>query len=193
MDAEATLRARLAEECPTGLMAHIDRVVALADELARRWGLGVPLARYMAQTHDVARHLGDAEWLRRAEAYGIPIDPVEREAPVLLHGPVGAEELRRRFDVTDERVLHAVWWHTPGHPDYPDEAWAMFVSDKVEPDKVRDWPALDDVRRLALDVGLKPAALRYLDLRMEEAAREGYPVQPQLLATREYLVGEVRG
>ncbi len=185
---EAVLRARLAEECPPGLMAHMDRVVTAADELASRWGLDVPLARYMAQAHDVVRHLEDAEWLRRADAYGIPIDEVEREVPVLLHGPVGAEELRRRFGVADQRVLDAVWWHTPGHPDYGPEAWAMFVADKVEPHKVQRWPALEEVRRLAMEVGLEAAALRYLDLRLEEAVWERYLVQPQLVATRNHLL-----
>jgi len=188
---EAVLRARLASTCPPRLMAHMDRVVALADEVARRWDLDVPLARLMAQAHDVVRHLGDEEWLARAEAYGIQPSPVERLAPVLLHGPVGAEELRRHFGVTDERVLHAVWWHTPGHADYPPEAWAMFIADKVEPHKRKRWKALRRVRRIALEVGLEAAALRYLDLRIKEAVREGYVLQPELVATRNALVGRV--
>ena len=188
---ESELRERLARECPPGLMAHVDRVVAVADELARRWGLDVDLARYMALAHDVVRHLDDAEWLRRAEAYGIEVGEVERRVPVLLHGPVGAEELRRRFGVTDRRVLEAVWWHTPGHPEYGPEAWAMFVADKVEPHKVERWEALREVHHVALEQGLKVAALRYLDLRLEEAVRQGYLVQPQLVVTRNDLLVEL--
>jgi predicted HD superfamily hydrolase involved in NAD metabolism len=166
----------------------MDRVVEVADALARRWGLDVELARLMAQAHDVSRHLGDAEWLRRAEDYGIPIGEVERAVPVLLHGPVGAEELRARFQVTDERVLSAVWWHTPGHPTYSPEAWAMFIADKVEPRKAEKWKALKKVHRTALEVGLEAAALQYLDLRLKEAVREGYLVQPQLILTRNALL-----
>jgi len=189
--AEAALRARLGETCPPRLMAHIDRVVALAGELAGRWGLDVALARYMAQAHDVVRHLDDGEWLARAEAYGIPVTNVERSAPVLLHGPVGAEELRRHFGVTDRQVLDAVWWHTPGHPDYPPEAWAMFVADKVEPHKLERWPALTAVRQDAFEVGLQEAALRYLELRMQEALTERYVLQPELIATRNALLQRV--
>src|SRR5690606_36300671 len=103
-------------------MAHMDRVVLVTEEIATRWGMDVALARYMAQAHDVVRHLSGQEWLARAEAYGIQPSELERDAPVLLHGPVAAEELRRNFGVTEERVLHAVHWHTPGHPDYPPEA-----------------------------------------------------------------------
>lgn len=168
---EAALRTRLMQELPPGLVAHTERVVTLAEELARRWSLDVGLARTMALAHDVARHLGDAEWLRRAEAYGVVIDEVERRSPVLLHGPVGAEELRRHYGVDDTRVLHAVWWHTSGHAGYVPEAWAMFVADKVDPHKVAEWPALAEVLVLAHEAGLEVAALRYLDLRIEQGLR----------------------
>ncbi|MEX2372600.1 MAG: hypothetical protein WD800_02240 [Dehalococcoidia bacterium] len=188
LDQARALRERLVEDLPAGLVTHVDRVVEVGDELARRWGLDAGLVRLMAQAHDVARHLGDAEWLARAAAYGIPVDDIERGAPVLLHGPVGAEDLRRRYGIEDERVLFAVRWHTPGHPDYPAEAWAMFIADKVEPHKVADWPLLADVRRIALEEGLEAAALAYLDLRLQDAVRTSYAVQPQLVTTRNALL-----
>jgi predicted HD superfamily hydrolase involved in NAD metabolism len=172
-------------------MKHMDRVVEIADELARRWGLDVDLARYMAQAHDVVRHLDDEDWLARAEAYGIPISEVDRAAPVLLHGPVGAEELRQRYGVTDARVLHAVRWHTPGHPRYSPEAWAMFIADKVEPRKAKRWKALKKVRRIAFEQSLEAAALRYIELRMREARREGYLLQPEMIVTRNALLARV--
>ncbi len=188
---ERELRSRLETACPPRLLAHMDRVVVVADELATRWGLDVELARYMAQAHDVVRHLGDQEWLQRAEAYGVAISDVEQGAPVLLHGPVGAEELRRHFGVTDERVLHAVHWHTPGHPDYSPEAWAMFIADKVEPRKVKRWKALKKVRRAAFDAGLEAGALQYVELRIKEAVREGFALQPEMVATRNALLERV--
>lgn len=184
---EAALRAALVEVCPPRLIAHMDRVVTVADELARRWDLDVALARYMAQAHDVVRHFEDGEWLARADQYGIVAGEVERAAPVLLHGPVGAEALRREFGVSDPRVLHAVWWHTPGHPDYPPEAWAMFIADKVEPRKAKRWKALKKVHRTALDDGLEAAALRYVELRIKEGLREGYLLQPEMIVTRNAL------
>ncbi|MDA0270358.1 MAG: bis(5'-nucleosyl)-tetraphosphatase (symmetrical) YqeK [Chloroflexi bacterium] len=188
LPADLDLRARMALELPGGLVEHIDRVVALADTLARHHGLEVPLARLMAQGHDLVRHVPPADLLARAEARGLPIDPVERDAPLLLHGPIGALELRERFGVTDARVFDAIWHHTWGHPDYTPEAWAMFIADKVEPHKVRRWKALRRVHRLALDVSLEAAALLYLDLRLKEAVREGHTVHPLATLTRNYLL-----
>ncbi|MGE3857928.1 MAG: bis(5'-nucleosyl)-tetraphosphatase (symmetrical) YqeK [Dehalococcoidia bacterium] len=188
------LRARMASELPPGMLAHIDRVVAIADELARAHGLDVARTRLMAQGHDLVRAVPAAELLRRAEARGIAIDPVERDEPVILHGPIGALELAERFEVTDAEVLFAIRWHTPGHPDYSPEAWAMFIADKVDPHKVERWPALAEVRTLA-ETSLEAAALRYLDLRLEEAVERRWSVHPMATVTRNALLrrlGHVR-
>lgn len=187
------LREQMAAGLPTGLVAHIDRVVALTDRLAVLHGLDVPLARLMAQGHDLLRAVGDAELLARAEARGLAIDPVERDVPVLLHGPLGALELRERFGIDDSRILDAVWWHTTGHPDYVPEAWAMFVADKVEPHKLERWPALQGVLDVALSAGggatpLERAALLYLDLRQDEAVRDRLQIHPVANLARNYLL-----
>lgn len=190
---DQALRAGMAAEIPAGLLAHIDRVVALTDRLAALHGLDLLLARMMAQGHDLLRAVPDAELLARAEARGLPVDPVERDVPVILHGPLGALELRERFAVDDQRILDAIWWHTTGHPDYPAEAWAMFIADKVEPHKVERWPALQAVLDAALGAdgrspSLERAALVYLDLRQEEAIREHLQVHPMATLTRNHLL-----
>ncbi len=190
---EVWIRERMAAALPDGLVAHIDRVVALTDRLATLHGLDTGLARLMAQGHDLLRAVPPADLLEQAVARGIEIDPVERAEPVLLHGPLGALELRERFEVTDDRVLDAIWWHTTGHPEYPAEAWAMFVADKVEPHKVERWPALRSVFDAATgddggDASLERAALRYLDLRHEEAVREGLQVHPMATLARNHLL-----
>ena len=120
------------------------------------------------------------------------IDPVDRGSPVVLHGPIGALELAERFDVTDEDVRFAIWWHTPGHPDYTPEAWAMFIADKIDPHKIERWPALAEVRDLAV-TSLEAAALRYLDLRLVEAAERRWAVHPMSTLARNALLRRTRG
>jgi predicted HD superfamily hydrolase involved in NAD metabolism len=183
----AELRARMAPTLPEGLLAHIDRVVAIATRLAEAHGGDVQLTRLMAQGHDVLRAVPPAELLARAETAGLEIDPSERSDPVLLHGPLGAIELRERYGIDDERVLHAVRWHTPGHPDYGIEAWAMFIADKIDPRKVRRWHALRRVRDEAPD-SLHRAAVLYLDRVTRRAIRERWLLHPMATATRNALL-----
>ena len=88
-------------ELPAGLVSHIDRVVVLAGQIARRHDADSARTLLAAQGHDLLRSLAPAELLECAERLGIEVDPVERAEPVLLHGPLGALELRERFGVRD--------------------------------------------------------------------------------------------
>lgn len=191
---DTRLRAQLAPTLPAGLLAHIDRVVALAAAFATRHGADVARTRLAAQGHDVLRAVPAPELLRRAAAAGLAVIAEERAEPVLLHGPLGAIVLREQYGVTDADVLHAVWWHTTGHPEYGAEAWAMFVADKVDPHKVARWPALAEVHALAEapdDDALTRAALRYLELQAARAAAEGWRLHPMAVETAAALRGRL--
>src|SRR5262249_42620654 len=111
-------------ELPAGLVAHIDRVVDLARELARQHGADEARTLLMAQAHDIVRGWKQREWLAEAERRGLDILDVERAEPVLLHGPLGALLLEERGWVVDREVLDAVRFHTTGHASYGLEAWS---------------------------------------------------------------------
>ena len=196
--AARALRARMVPGTPPALLAHADRVAALAGRLARRHGADIARTLLAAQGHDLLRALPGAELLARAEARGLDPLPVERRRPVLLHGPLGALELRERFGVRDPLVLHAIRWHTTGHPAFGPEAWAVFVADKAEPAKLERRPELQRVLDLAAD-SLERAALACLDLRLgrpgrraARTARGGFAPHPQALAAREALAARLR-
>lgn len=184
------LRELMAPELPPAMLQHIDRVVELARELAELHGLPVARVTLAAQGHDLLRSVAPPELLRRAGARGMPVLPVERERPVLLHGALGALELRERFGVTGPGVLEAIRWHTTGHPDYPRWAWAMFVADKVEPEKAAAWPELRDVEARARRpdaAALQDAAAAYLRLSIVRQEVRGEPSHPMAVETLAYL------
>jgi predicted HD superfamily hydrolase involved in NAD metabolism len=182
------LRALMAPELPDGLLAHIDRVVAVVGELARPHGVDEGRVRLMAQAHDLVRAWSKAQWLAEAERRGLAVLPVERAEPVLLHGPIGALLLAERGWVTDAGVLDAVRFHTTGHPAYTREAWAMFVADKVEPHKLARRPVLQQVVD-ASERSLEAGALTYLELECAELRAGGIEPHPLAVETLEQLRG----
>jgi len=173
---------------PRGLAEHVERVAAEADRLAvgfkeldrERVGLA-------AWGHDIARALSPQELLAGARGFGLEVNPVEEEAPILLHGPVGAEILRQEHGIDDPQVLAAARFHSTGRAGMSLLERVIFVADKIEPGKVRAKPALARVRELA-DRDLDAAILEYLDQMLTMAREEGWPLHPQAVAARNELL-----
>lgn len=83
------------EALPRGLREHIYRVQRIALELAHRYEVDEEKVRLGALAHDIARAMKGEDLLLRARELGIGVDPVEERLPLLLHGPVAAEMLKR--------------------------------------------------------------------------------------------------
>jgi predicted HD superfamily hydrolase involved in NAD metabolism len=173
---------------PRGLAKHVERVVAEADRLAAGFKeLSREQVELAAWGHDIARALSPRELLTRARQFGLEVSPVEEEAPILLHGPVGAEILRREHGIDDPEVLAAARFHSTGRAEMSLLEKVIFVADKIEPGKVRAKPALAKVRELA-DRDLDAAILEYLDQLLETARQENWPLHPQAVAARKELL-----
>jgi predicted HD superfamily hydrolase involved in NAD metabolism len=173
---------------PRDLAEHVERVVAEAERLAAGFtGLDRKRVGLAAWGHDIARALSPQELLAGARRFGLEVSPVEEEAPILLHGPVGSEMLRRDYGIEDAEVLAAARFHSTGRAGMSLLEKVIFVADKIEPSKVRAKPALARVRALA-QRDLDAAILEYLDQMLQTARRQGWPVHPDALTARKELL-----
>jgi predicted HD superfamily hydrolase involved in NAD metabolism len=179
-DARSYARARLSDE----RYAHTLRVAETAERLARLHGLDPKKARLATLLHDAAREAGKDELLRVAGEEGLAVGDLEREQPVLLHGPVAAELARRELGVEDEEVLEAIRVHTTGEPGISPIALALYVADKIEPD--RDQPGVEDLRGLALK-DLHKAATAALEGAISYNERRGHLTHPKSLQALKWL------
>ena len=109
--------------------AHMERVVALLEDWARRAGLDVrERERWRA-----AGWLHDS--LRDAEPESLRPEAPEwaRELPgPLLHGPVAAARLEAE-GVRDRALLNAIAYHTLGHTELDRLGRALYLADFLEP------------------------------------------------------------
>lgn len=172
---------------PRGLAEHIEGVVAEARRLALLHGVDEERAVLAAWGHDIARALSSADLLADAHRLGLPVDPVEEEAPILLHGPIAAVILGRDYAIDDAEVLAAAQCHTTGRAEMSALEKVVFVADKIEPGKVQSTPPLAKVRQLA-DNDLDAAILEYLNQHLLEASRRGWPLHPHTAAARNQLL-----
>ncbi len=113
----------------SGRRAHMARVAGLLDE----WAAALDSdpddrirARAAAWLHDALRD-ADPESLRRTVEEGL------RDLPgKLIHGPAVAARLRAE-GVEDEGLLHAITYHTLGHPDFDTVGRLLYIADFLEP------------------------------------------------------------
>ena len=184
-EAESYARKRLSD----GRYGHTLRVAETAERLAGLHGLDPRRARLAGLLHDAAREEGEQELLRVAEEEGLHIDDLERERPMLLHGPVAAALSQKDLGVEDDEILDAVRVHTIGEPGMGPLALALYMADKIEP--ARDQPGVDALRKLALK-DLRRATRAALEDSVSHNERRGRPVHPKSRQTLEWLEGSGR-
>lgn len=179
-------RARTAE-LPEWLRAHIARVVAESRRLAQLHEVDVERVQAAAWGHDLYRaHAGDA-LLRLADDIALPVSSLERNAPILLHGPVAAALAESQWGVHDAEVLEAIRWHTTGRAGMSPLATTMFLADKIEPVKVADDPGLTPIRALA-DRDPEAAMLAFLDRQIGKQLSSGQLLHPSTIEARNALL-----
>ena len=180
------LRAAVAR-LPRGLAEHIEGVVAESRRLALLHGADEERAALAAWGHDIARALSSAELLPEARRLGLPVDPVEEQSPILLHGPIGAAILSRDYAIDDAEVLAVARYHTTGRAGMSILEKVVFVADKVEASKLQAEPHLATVKKLA-EHDLDAAILEYLNQHLLEASRRAWPLHPQTVVARNELL-----
>lgn len=168
-------------------LAHCRAVASQAHALAERFGVDVERAVLAGSCHDLAAVVPHHEAVFVAESLGLAPDPIERAAPVLLHGAIGAAVLRLRLGVSDVEVLDAIRYHTTSRPGAGALERVIFVADKIALDPsspVRDFvPAV----QAAAERSLEAAALVYLEWVVTCGPRWGWTVHPRVKAAYEEL------
>lgn len=176
-----------AQSLPIALRAHTGRVVAEARRLARHYALDTARVEAAAWGHDLFRgHTGGA-LLQAAAKIGIEADSTARARPILLHGPVAAATAEEHWGVKDAEVLEAIRWHTTARPEMSLFATAVFLADKIEPEKVAGDAELAAIRELA-PRDPQAAVLAYLNRQMERHLRAGRVIHPASVKARNALL-----
>lgn len=184
--AEARIAARV-EALPHGLRRHIYRVQDIALELAHAHDVDEDKAKLGALAHDIARAMKADQLRTKARELDIPINTVEDRLPILLHGPVAAEMLRRVDGIDDPDIYDAVYWHSTGHKEMGSPGKVVFLADKLDPDKAGRYPYLPELKEMALG-SLDKAIVDFLSRELVTLIQKGNIVHPASVETRNELL-----
>ena len=172
---------------PDGLQAHIYRVRDVALELAAPHDIDTGRAELGALAHDVCRAVPGEELLKMSADLGVTVTEVDRDFPLLLHGPVGAELLRREEDLTDHGLYEAVRWHSTAHASLDNLGKLVFLADKLDPQKAGVYSYQASLHDMALE-SLDLALLEFLSREMAARIERGETVHPASVDARNSLL-----
>jgi predicted HD superfamily hydrolase involved in NAD metabolism len=167
---------------------HSLEVSATAVLLAKDFGCDPERAALAGLVHDCARDLDGDVLLKLAGDYGLYVSSVERQCPLLLHGPVGAALCRDRFGIAEREVLRAVALHTNGSPDMGLLDKVVYIADKIEPGRRYDGvTALREAAKKGPDEGMIACLAHF----MYYLINKGEVIHPDMVNTWNILTSEV--
>ncbi len=164
--------------------AHMARVAVLMKEWSRQMGLRkVDRIRWVA-----VGYLHDALRDARPNTLRPLLSPAFRDAPGnLLHGPAAAVYLER-CGVADYEVLHAIRYHTVGHPSLTTLGRALYAADFLEPGR-RLRPNFRAKLRQRMPGDLNPVVQEILGARIEHLVDRESAMRPETVNFWNALVG----
>ena len=163
------------------------RVEEIGIEIANDHNITVNLVGYACLGHDIARGMSENELLNYAENNNIPIDPIERESPILLHGQVGSHLLQHEEQINQKEILEAVWWHTTFQKNIGPIGQITFLADKLDERKLKQYPFQEEIRSLA-KVSLLKAIVTFLSKSISSMIEKEQIVHPLAIETRNHLL-----
>lgn len=144
------IKKELEKELKPSRYRHTLGVVETARSLAGRYGADPLKAEYAALLHDCAKCISDEEKIRLCRKYKLPVSDAELKNPSLLHAKCGAIYARRKYNIKDADILHAIYVHTTGCPGMNLLDKIIYTADYIEPGRDKA-PGLDRIRRLAME------------------------------------------
>ena len=176
-----SIRKHLKEHLQENRYEHSISVSFSAIALAMAHGYDLQAAELAGLCHDCAKFMGKKELISACEREHIPLLPEYIAAPQVLHGIYGATYARKHFQIHNEEILSAIYYHTIGKPAMSLLEKMIYLADYIEVRRVA-FTNLDEAMYLALSQTIQYVeekgqplcsssleAFRYYKARREEA------------------------
>ena len=159
---------------------HSVGVMKKAEQLARKYGIDPKKAKLVGLAHDIAKEMNEGEILQYVQEHHIIVDEYERENLGLLHGKIGADFCRYKYDFSED-MQKAIEYHVTGNPNMDDLAKIILVADKTEEGRT-----YIDFKKVAEkeEQGLNEILTYVLDLSIIQIIEKRKKMHPTTVITR---------
>lgn len=167
-----------------GRYQHTLGVMYTSAALAMAYHYDLKKAMTAGLLHDCAKNVPNDKKLELCKKHHIETTDIERENPFLLHAKVGAWIAKKKYDVKDEEVLHAIKVHTTGAPAMGTLDMILFIADYIEPgrDKAHNLPQIREMAFTSLEQTVEKILYDTLHYLNEKSGR----IDPTTQLTYEY-------
>jgi predicted HD superfamily hydrolase involved in NAD metabolism len=166
--------------------AHMERMEEDAITFSKIHSVSVDKLLVSVCAHDLFRDVEPYKLMKIATLWGVKITAVEKHLPLLLHGKVAAEYVKRRFGLHDEEILDAIAYHTSGILTDSKIVKSMFILDSTESGRVFD--GVDELRNMAL-VSIDKGYEAIIKNKLIYAITNDLLVLPETVETWNYMRG----
>ena len=170
---------------------HTLGVSFTACSLAMCHGLSVKDAQIAGLLHDCAKCLSDDKLISICEKNDLEITEIEMRNPYLLHGKVGAFLAATKYQIEDQDIQNAIYYHTTGRPGMSPLEQIIFIADYIEPGR-KQAPNLDEIRKLSFE-DLDLATLKILEDTLNYLESGEREIDPMTKMTYDFYLREVSG
>lgn len=167
-------------------LGHVERVVAVLDEIAQARSLPLQDCRIAGWLHDAAKEEGREVFLDLVRTGRVQVDEETLGTPSLWHGFHASYWGEQEFGIDSNDILDAVRFHPTGAPGLAEIGLALFVADYTEPG--REIRGTGEIREQAKS-DLPGAALRVVREKIAYISnKKGKAPHSRSLAFRDWLL-----
>ena len=167
---------------------HSKGVAQTAYLLAKRYNEDARKAYFAGLVHDIAKNFPYEKQIKLCE--DIKLHKDEKEYKKMLHAPAGAGFLKKKYGVTDKKVLNAVRLHTKGDPRMSVFDKIIYLADYIEP--YRDYKGVDDLRKEAF-TDIDKCMLLSCDETVKMLMERKSKISPCLIELRNKILENMKG
>ena len=175
---------------PQSLKNHINRACKIGEDLSELNNVDLNKVTIALLGHDLYRAYNNKELLREAGKNNIYISEVEKHSPILLHGKLASLKMKKKFKIFDNEILHSIKWHTSAHKYMSKIFKVVFLSDKIEPEKIKKFKDLTTISKMAYR-DLDQAMLMYLNYNIKFRINKNQLIHPYTIQARNSLQKEM--